>query len=97
MSLRQLQTKFVWMLVELLLWGKEQGYEFTFGRFYTEGDPRLHGKRLAADLNLFTNGVYQTGTEAHRPLGVKWESMGGSWGGRFKDGNHYSLAYGGMR
>jgi hypothetical protein len=30
-------------------------------------------------------------------LGLKWESMGGSWGGRFNDGNHYSLEHEGRR
>jgi len=30
-------------------------------------------------------------------LGEYWESIGGSWGGRFGDGNHYSLKYKGRR
>jgi hypothetical protein len=43
-------------------------------------------------MNLFIDDKYQTTTEAHRPIGEKWESLGGTWGGRFrnKDGNHYS-------
>lgn len=55
----------------------------------------LHGERLAVDLNLFITGVYQTQTEAYRPLGEKWESLGGTWGGRFSapDGNHFSIAH----
>jgi hypothetical protein len=55
----------------------------------------LHGARLAIDLNLFISGVYQTQTEAYRPLGEKWEAMGGTWGGRFSspDGNHFSIAH----
>lgn len=97
MGLRAKQTQFVWMLAEFLLWCKEQGYEITLGEAWRIGDPRLHGMRLAIDLNLFIDGKYRTSTEAHRPLGEKWESMGGSWGGRFKDGNHYSLAHGGFR
>jgi hypothetical protein len=28
---------------------------------------------------------------------VFWESIGGSWGGRFNDGNHYSLEHRGMK
>jgi hypothetical protein len=43
----------------------------------------LHGERIAIDLNLFINGVYQTQTEAYRPLGEQWEAIGGTWGGRF--------------
>ena len=63
----------------------------------------LHTKRLAADLNLFirVNDVwtYQTKSEAYLPLGEKWESLGGSWGGRFSkpDGNHFSLEHEGVR
>jgi hypothetical protein len=55
----------------------------------------LHCERLAIDLMLFINGVYQTQTEAYRPLGEKWESLGGTWGGRFStpDGDHFSIAH----
>ena len=53
----------------------------------------FHYKRLAIDLNLFKNGKYLRSTKAHQPLGEFWETIGGTWGGRFKspDGNHYSL------
>lgn len=62
----------------------------------------LHTQRLAIDLNLFKNGVYLTSTAAHRPLGEWWESQSNSeieccWGGRFNDGNHYSVAHGGRK
>ena len=30
-------------------------------------------------------------------LGEYWESIGGSWGGRFNDGNHYSLEHNGVK
>lgn len=59
----------------------------------------LHRKRLAGDLNLFTNGHYLTSTDAHRPLGEWWETQHElcRWGGRFGDGNHYSIAHAGKR
>lgn len=62
----------------------------------------LHGKRLAIDLNLFKNGKYLDKTEDHRFLGEWWEkqSFGDikcTWGGRFNDGNHYSISYGGKK
>jgi len=56
-----------------------------------------HKLRLAMDLNLFKDGKYCTDGEAHKPLGEKWESMGGSWGGRFQDANHYSLEHDGFK
>ncbi len=60
----------------------------------------LHGDKLAIDLPLWIDGVYQEETEAYRPLGEFWESIGGSWGGRFRsrpDGNHFSLEHEGRR
>lgn len=111
MTLGQKQRKFTLMVAELIQWAYDQGYELTFGDAYR--DPRLHGVlgekkgyghaksthkiRLAVDLNLFKEGKFLQLTEDHRPLGEKWESMGGSWGGRFQDGNHYSLEHDGMR
>lgn len=59
----------------------------------------LHNLRLAIDLQFFINGVYQSTSEAYRPLGEYWESVGGTWGGRFHspDGNHFSLEWQGVR
>lgn len=58
-----------------------------------------HGNKLALDQNLFINGVYQTTTEAWRPLGEKWESLHPlcRWGGRFGDGNHISIEHDGVK
>ena len=100
MSLGQSQRKFTLMIAHLIAWIYEQGYELTLGDAYaTTGHMKdsLHYSRLAIDLNLFKAGVYLTTTDDHRLIGEKWESMGGTWGGRFKDGNHYSLAYGGRK
>lgn len=62
----------------------------------------LHTLRLAVDFNLFKNGVLLGTSEAHKPLGEYWESLSTPdytccWGGRFKDGNHYSIAHGGRK
>lgn len=82
-------------------------YRVRFGDAYRSpqveyGHPRsLHRSRLAVDLILDVwNGqewVYQRDTADYTTLGEYWESMGGSWGGRFNDGNHFSLAHGGVR
>jgi hypothetical protein len=111
MSLRKKQSKFARMVADLILKAYELGYEITLGDAYR--DPRLHGDvgvkkgyghakschkiRLAIDLNLFKDGEYLEGSDAHRPLGEWWESQGGTWGGRFNDGNHYSLEHEGMK
>jgi hypothetical protein len=62
----------------------------------------LHCIRLAVDFNLFKDGVFLSNTEDHRPLGEYWERQSTPeytccWGGRFKDGNHYSIEHLGRR
>jgi hypothetical protein len=110
MTLSQAQRKFTRMVADLIVWAYENGYELTFGEAYRTPEQAalnarkgtgiaksLHTERLAVDFNLFKEGKYLTSTEAHRPLGEFWESIGGSWGGRFGDGNHYSVAWGGRK
>jgi hypothetical protein len=113
MTLGQKQRLFTKLITELLLWAHKNGYEFSLGDAYR--DHRVHGSfgekksyssavsmhklRLAIDLNLFIDGVYQTTTESHKDIGLKWESMHElcSWGGHFGDGNHYSFRHRGYR
>lgn len=103
MSLREKQSKFAHMVALLILHAEALGYEVTFGDAYRDervqyGNPKsLHRKRLAVDLNLFRDNEYLSKNEDHQPLGEYWESIGGSWGGRFGDGNHYSLEDDGMK
>ena len=109
-TLREKQSRFAIMAARLILQAQAMGYEVTLGEAYRSpaeaarlaaagrGIARsLHTDRLAIDLNLFKNGRYLDSTEDHRPLGEWWESIGGAWGGRFKDGNHYSLAHEGRK
>lgn len=97
MTLRQRQSKFAEMVVDLLVYLLQNGYEFTFGHAFRCKDchtgiaKSLHKDKLAIDINLFKDGEYMAKTEDHLLLGEFWEKMGGKWGGRFKnsDGNHY--------
>lgn len=96
LTLRQRQSEFAKMLVLLILFAYVKGYEITLGDAYAKTGHRkgsFHYKRLAQDLNLFKDGIYLRKTSDHLSLGEFWESIGGSWGGRFKggDGNHYSF------
>lgn len=99
LPLIDLQHTFARLLPWLLDEAHRMGYEVTLGECWRprETRRRLHSHRLAVDLNLFRDGQYLTNTQDHAPLGAKWESIGGAWGGRFNDGNHYSLAWGGMK
>lgn len=110
-TLGQKQRRLTLMLAKLILFIHDQGFEASLGDAYR--DPRVfgvigvqkgygrsqscHKLRLALDLNLFKDGVFLDSTEAHAPFGAYWESIGGSWGGRFEDGNHYSLEHQGRR
>ena len=109
-TLGQKQRAFTQMVARLILKAAEMGFEVTFGDAFR--DPRVfgaigerqgygegrsaHKQRLAIDLNLFKDGEYLASTEDHRPLGEWWEAQGGTWGGRFNDGNHYSLKHNGI-
>ena len=94
MILRQKQSQFVEMVALLIQFATWKGYELTFGDAYaTDGhkEDSFHYKRLAVDLNLFKGGKYLINTKDHQELGNYWESIGGTWGGRWDDGNHYSF------
>ncbi|QGH62591.1 M15 family metallopeptidase [Serratia proteamaculans] len=113
MTLSEKQQLFTKLIAQLILWADEKGYRLTFGEAYRTPEQAalnakkgsgisnsLHTKRLAVDLNLFINGQYQTNSTAYLALGEFWESIGGSWGGRFRDrpdGNHFSLEHEGVR
>jgi hypothetical protein len=62
----------------------------------------LHAQRLAMDLNLFRQGQYLRSTEHYQPLGEWWEAQSTeevecAWGGRWGDGNHFSVCHGGRK
>lgn len=101
------QLKFGSMVAKLLPFILELGYAFKFGDAFRDprcpyGSPNsLHRMQLAIDILLFVredgDWKYLTLTEEYEPIGLYWESLGGSWGGRFDDGNHFSLEHGGHR
>lgn len=111
MTLGQKQRHFTRLVGLLIEYAYQNGFELTFGDAYR--DPRLHGEmgvkksyssaksvhklRLAVDFNLFKDGKYLTATEDYTKLGEYWESLGGCWGGRFQDGNHFSLEHEGCK
>lgn len=113
-TLGQKQRRFAKMVPRLIDYIHSlPGHEVTLGDAFR--DPRVHGavgvkmgyghpksghkNKLALDLNLFINGVFQESTEAHRPIGEWWEKQApdARWGGRFNDGNHYSLEHDGIK
>jgi len=101
-SLGEKQRDFMWMISLLIQRAYELGYEMSAGDFWAkDGHSKMscHYIRLAADINLFKDGVYLTETADHEELGIFWEALGGTWGGRFSspDGNHYSIEHEGRK
>ena len=102
MTLQEKQAEFTHMIAKLIIFAYENGYQLTFGdcaRIDRKGHMKnsLHYLRLAVDFNAFLNGKYLKKTEDYLPLGEFWESIGGAWGGRFNDGNHFSLEHNGYK
>lgn len=107
MTLREKQSLFALLVSMLIGEMYEQNYEVTFAEAYRRKGVgkswSLHRKRLAIDLNLFKSGRYLQTTKAHERFGIYWEKLGKKydvplcWGGRFNDGNHYSLKHGGIK
>ncbi len=108
--LSEKQFKFTLMIAKLINYAYASGYTLTFGEAYRTPEQAalntksgkgiknsLHTQRLAVDLNLFKDSKWLKNTEDHQPLGEFWEHIGGTWGGRFGDGNHYSLSHGGIK
>ena len=109
MTTGEQQRIFTKAIARLILWAYENGYEMSYGEAYRPQwvadeyakrgigvKSSFHINRLAIDLNLFKNGVYLTNTADYLPVGIAWEAMGGTWGGRFTkpDGNHFSWGEG---
>lgn len=113
MTLGDKQRLFTRLLVKLLDFAHTRGYELTLGDAYRDprlhgevGEAKGYGHRksghklrLAQDLNLFKDGIYLTQDKDHEPIGLYWETLHPlcRWGGRFKDGNHYSLEHEGIK
>ena len=113
MKLGDKQKLFMKLLPRLLDYIHELGYEATLGDGYRDPRSHgklgakgpygnkfsCHKIRLAIDINLFKDGVYLTKTEDHQPIGEWWEKQHPMccWGGRFDDGNHYSVTHEGMK
>lgn len=113
MTLGQKQRLFASLIPKLINRAYETGYELTLGDAFRDprvhgvvgekkgyGHPKsAHKNRLAIDLNLFKDGKFLESTESHAELGAYWESLHPDcrWGGRFNDGNHYSMEWDGVK
>lgn len=112
MTLGEKQRMFTRLVGKLIEYAYAKGYGLTFGEAYRTPEQAarnelagrgirdsLHVQRLAVDFNLFKGKRYLTDTDDHRELGEYWESLDPlcKWGGRFGDGNHYSITHEGRK
>lgn len=104
LSLRAKQSLFVLLIGRLITYVYAQGWELTLADGYRPDmkghmPGSLHYIRLALDLNLFVDGKWIADGDhpAWVAIGEYWEGLNPlcRWGGRFQDGNHFSLAHGG--
>jgi hypothetical protein len=100
MKLGEQQELFSEMIAKLITYIYSKGYKVRVGDFWAKPRNPLehkansqHYNKLAADLNLFKDGVFLSRTEDHKEFGAYWEALHPScrWGGRYKDGNHYEV------
>jgi hypothetical protein len=109
MTLRQARCAYSRALATLVLRAGDYGLEVAFDevteRLTTKDQTSdhmkgsLHHIGLAADLLFYKDGVYLTATDDYKLMGELWEQIGKDmgldlvWGGRFKDGNHFSMRW----
>lgn len=113
MKLGQKQELFMRLLPRLIDKAHELGFEVRGGDMFRSprvhgefGEKKsysaarsCHKLKLAVDLILFKDGKHCQSTDDHRELGEWWEKQHElcRWGGRFNDGNHYSLTHWGAK
>jgi hypothetical protein len=94
MTYGEKRTKFTSDIALLIQRAVELGFEIRFVPEHSKHmGGSLHFIGLAKDFDLYKDGVYLMKTEDHLPLGEFWESLGNTWGGRWSDGNHYSIEH----
>ena len=103
MTLGDKRRRFSRMLSLLESYANLQGYEIAYDFLKRCQDcpighqNSLHKLGLAVDVNLYKDGHYLENSADHTELGEFWEFIGGTWGGRFDDGKHYSIEWQGMK
>lgn len=113
MTLGEQQQLFMRLLPGLINKAHQLGFEIRAGDLFRDprvhgnfGTRKGYGRsrschklKIAIDLNLFKNGKFMQKTADHKELGQWWETQHAlcKWGGRFNDGNHYSLERNGCR
>jgi hypothetical protein len=112
-NLVAVQALFLFGIAKLIIFATKMGYQVTLGRGFVSPEANraeggkehsLHLMKLAQDLCFFKDGVYLRDSADLKIFGDWWKAQGPdhAWGGDFTgltagDGNHFSIAYQGMK
>ena len=102
------QAKFLLAACKLIEFATAQGYTVTGGELERTAEQAklyaaqgkgivnsMHCARRAIDLNFYApDGALKADKVSLEPIGKYWESLGGTWGGRFTkldDSRHFEM------
>jgi hypothetical protein len=101
------QSKLLLSVCKLIAYSTSLGYQVTGGElertaeqaalYVKQGKGILnspHCQRLAIDLNFYVDGMLKADRKSLELVGKFWESLGGTWGGRFTkydDSRHFEM------
>lgn len=101
MTLKEARILFTSLIIKLIADMIEKGYKPCVGKDGLKHMKNsLHYEGLAIDIDLYdADGNYLSKTEDHAEFGYYWKTLHPlcAWGGDFRDGNHYSLSFGGRK
>lgn len=102
-----LQTKFLLNVCKLIEFATSRGYQVTGGELERTAEQAAiyaksgvgivnskHCQRRAIDLNFYLKGDLKADKVSLEAIGKYWESLGGTWGGRFTkldDSRHFEM------
>jgi hypothetical protein len=102
-----IQAKFLLNVCSLISFATSKGFQVTGGELERTAEQAalnakngtgiansMHCIRRAIDLNFYLGGVLKSDKASLEVIGKYWESLGGTWGGRFTkydDSRHFEM------
>lgn len=98
-TLIEKQFRFTRMIVQLQAKITELGFEYIYGEAYRYpiDSQSVHSFRLAINLPIYLNKRAVSDKTILEPIGAYWELLGGYWGGRANEKDHFSIEYQGRK
>ena len=98
-TLLEKQFRFTRMITQLQAKILELGFEYVYGEAfrYPIDSASIHSYKLAINLTMYLSKRAVTDKTVLTPIGIYWESLGGYWGGRANEKDHFSIEYQGRK